>query len=180
MPVNIIWSLTAGGVAVTTTIDHGNCANGSNTTIKEIYLRHDGLNSITAAGLYIRQFSGTYVGSFTANADINEIIGWADAVTSAGFGGVHCNLLATTSYPSSGWPLYDDKSPTGGFAHRTGVGDSEANAFLLPTSTDCGVAGVITSGETTVRFKMRIGIPADELIIGVRQFDQVLRYTYTT
>jgi len=181
MAVNIIWSLSNGGDALSTTLDHSNASNGNYTTEKEIFIRHDGLNSITDAGLYIRQLSGTYSGSFTAAADIAELLYWGDQSTSSTFGGFQCNLLATTSYPSSGWPTYSSKSPTGGFVHRTGVGDSESNAIAVPTTTGATSSGTIQAGSSpNVRLKVRILVPTDEDTIGIRQWDQVLKYNFTS
>lgn len=181
MSVSIIWSLTNGGQAISSIIDHGNSSNGNVTSAQELFVRHDGSNNITDVGLYIRQYSGTYNGSFTAIADIAEILGWANESTEAGFGGFHCNLLATSNYLASGWPTYSNKSPTGGFAHRTGVGDSEGNAFTLPITTGALASGTIQTGTApNVRFKVRIQVPSDEDTIGIRQWDHVLKYNFTS
>lgn len=180
MSVNIIWSYTNGGDPISTVIDHGNVSNGAEGSDLEIYVRHDGSNDITDAALYMRQLSGTYSGSFTPSADFAELIGWGDASTDAAFGGFLVNLNATTSF-ATGWPVYNDKSPTGGFVHRTGVGDSEGNAVTLPTSTFASSAGTIPSGTGPgVHFATRVAVPDDEDTIGIRQWDHVLRYNFTS
>ena len=180
MAVYIIWSLTNGGIAISDTIDHGSAANGSETTEKEFFVRHNGNNSITNVGLYIRQFSGTYTGSFTASTDIAEVLSWGDGNTLSDFGGFMVNQNAITSY-ATGWPTYDSKSPSGGFVHRTGVGDSEGNAVDIATTTGASVAGEIQAGSSpNVRFKTKVAVPSNEATIGVRQWETVLRYSYTS
>jgi hypothetical protein len=181
MTVSVIWSLTNGAAAIGSTVDHGMYSSSSYTTPLELFIRHNGTNSITDAGLYIREFSGTYSGGFTASSDLAELIEWGDSVAELSFGGFHNNFLATTSYPNSGWPTYDDKEPTGGFVHYTGVGDSAGNAVLLPTSTGATAEGEIQAGSSpNVRFKVRIQVPSTETTLGIRQWDQVLTYTYTS
>jgi hypothetical protein len=180
MTVNIIWSLTNGGEALTDLEDLGSIGNGSSATDLEIFVRHDGGSEITDAAIYMRQWAGTYTGSFTAASDFAELIGWGDASTANGFGGVLLNLNATTVY-ATGWPTYSSKSPTGGVAVRTGVSDSEGNATTLPTSTGCSSAGVVPAGSApNVRFKMRASVPSDEDTSGIREWELALAYNYTS
>jgi hypothetical protein len=179
MSVNITWSLTQGGQGISEIVDHGNAANGDSTSEKTIYIRHDGDNKITDVGLYVRQISGNYTGSFTAPSDIAELLSWGDANTESAFGGILLNMNALTSF-SSGWATYNDKSPTCGFVCQNGVGDSEGNAIELPKSTGADTAGEILGGENDVRFQMRIDVPADEDTIGIRQFEMVLRFSFTS
>ena len=181
MSVSIIWSSTVGGEAITSIIDHGNAANGAATTPEEIFIRHDGGSNITNVALYIREYSGSYSGSATAAADIAEIINWGDQTAEDDFGGFFINFNAATSY-ATGWPTYSDKSPTGGFVHRTGYGDSESNAIDLPTSTGATATGEIQTGSAApgVRFQAKIAVPTNEDTAGVRQWETVLRYTYTS
>lgn len=181
MSVNIIWSLTNGGTSISSALDFGNASNGANTGAQDIYLRHDGDNEITAVGLYIRQFSGSYSGSFTSANDIAELLGWGDSSSSDDFGGVQFNLDATGSFGSGSWPTVSSKSPTNGFVARTGVGDSESNAVTLTTNTGCSSAGVIPSSSSpNVRFRSRIQVPTNEDTLGIRQFEIVAKYNYTS
>jgi len=64
----------------------------------------------------------------------------------------------------------------------TGYGDSEQNAVILPaTLTGAPSAGVIPyGGGPNVRFKMRVSVPSSESTVGVRLFDHVAKYTYTS
>ena len=191
MSINIIFSLTEGGSPLTSTVDHGNAANGDSTTAKTVFLRHDGASEITSVGLYLRQYSGTYSGTRSSAADFSEIIGWGDESASDDFGGFQVNYNATGlggggSFRSSSWPIYSDKSvsvsgSTVGFVHRTGVGDSEGNAVTLPVTTGASSAGVIPAGSSPgVRFQSRIVVPVNEDQIGIRQFDQILRFSFTS
>lgn len=181
MSVNVIWSYTNGGDSISSTIDHGNASNGDTTTGLELFLRHDGDNEITSVGLYIRDFSGTYSGDATASNDLSELLAWGDASTSSAFGGFQVNFDAVGSYPTASWPLYNSKTPSNGFVHRTGTGDSELNAVSIPTATGATTAGEIPSGNSpNVRFKVRIQVPTSEDTAGVRQFDQVVKFSFTS
>lgn len=180
MSVSIIWSTTNGGSAISDYVDHGDIANGDSGAAQEIFVRHDGDNAITSVAFYIREYSGTYNGDATASADLAEIIAWGDASTSSTFGGVMINWDATNSYAAS-WPTYSSKAPTGSFVHITGTGDSEGNAVTLPTTTGALTAGqIISSASPNVRFKMRVDVPSDEDTVGVRLFDHVCVYAYTS
>lgn len=180
MSVNIIWSLINGGEPILSTIDHGNYSNGASTSDLEVFVRHDGANDITDAALYMRQFSGSYSGSFTPSADFAELLNWGDGVIASTFGGFLVNFNALTVY-ATGWATYDNKSPSGGFVHRTGVGDSEGNAVAIPTTTGVTTEGIIPAGSTSnVRFSVRGTVPSDEDTIGIRQWDHVLRFNFTS
>jgi hypothetical protein len=180
MSVSIIWSLTNGGSAISNYVDHGDLSNGSSSSGQEIFVRHDGTAKITDVAFYIREYSGTYNGDATSSNDFTEIIAWGDAATAAAFGGVMINWDATGGYAAA-WPTYNDKEPGSSNVHRTGVGDSLDYAITLPTSTGAATAGeIISSAAPNVRFKMRIDVPTDEDTVGVRLFDQVCTYTYTS
>lgn len=183
MAVNVIFSLTNGGEAISDIVDHGNVSNGSASSDLELYLRHDGANSITNAGLYIRQKSGTYSGSFTASDDFAELLEWGDAATESAFGGFHINFNAEGTYAeyAAGWPTYDNKSPSGGYVFRTGVGDSEANAITIPTTTGATSNGTIQAGNSpNVRYKVRGVVPDTENVLGIRQWDTVCVFNFTS
>lgn len=181
MSVGIIWSLTNGGTAISTTVDHGNASNGATTTAKEFFIRHDGANEITGVGFYVRQFSSTYQGHATAAADIAELLGWGDASDTDDFGGFQINMNAVGAYPVSAWPTLLSKSPTNGSVFRTGVGDSEGNSVAITTASGASASGTIQTGNSpNVRFKSRIVVPTNEDTVGIREWDMVLVYTYTS
>jgi len=182
MSVNLIWSTTNGGTAISSTVDCGSKANGEYTTSKELYLRHDGSNPITNVKLYIREFSGTYSGAATSSTDIAEMLAWGDATDSDSFGGVFVNMDAINSYPTDQWPTVTTKSPTYGFVCRTGDGDSEGNAVTISKNSysSSGTDGEVLASETNCRFAVRFSIPNDEDTLGVRQIDFVATYSYTS
>lgn len=181
MAVSITWSSTNGGAAVTEPLDHGVDSNGTILGTQELFLRHDGTNQITDCGFFLAEKSGTYGGDQSAALDLAEILGWGDGADADAFGGFQINMDATGGY-SGNWPAFGDKAGSTYNVFRTGVGDSEANKILLATEMGLsGAAGTIQAGASpNVRFQCRIAIPEDEDTPGVRQFDQRLRYTYTS
>ena len=137
MVVSITWSLTEGGTAVPEPIDHGNVANGTQTTAIDLFVRHDGTNPITNVGYYMQAFSGDYAGNggnASAAADFNEIIGWGDNSLATDEGGFFINQDRTNSFPATDFEV-----------HETGTGDSSANSFGLNTEsfTAASTYGVI-------------------------------------
>lgn len=179
--VNLTWSTSNGGTAISGNLDHGNASNGVATTAQEVFIRHDGTNSITSCGIYIREFSGTYSGGASAALDLAELLGWGDNSTESTYGGFEINMNATGSYPAAAWPVYNSKSPSQGHVFRTGTGDSQANAITISTATGATASGEIQSGSSpNVRFQCRISVPSAEDTIGIRQFDTVLVYVYTS
>lgn len=184
MSVNIIWSSTNGGTAITTTRDCGSKANGETSTSQEVFVRHDGVNEITNVKVFIRAFSGTYLGDATAAADLAELLNWGDQLGVTSFGGVQVNMDAVNSYPTVQWPSsYSTKSTTYGFTCRTGVGDSEGNGVLLSKNSynAGGTDGIIPVGAATnVRIKSRVVVPSEEDTVGIRQWEICLAYTCTS
>jgi len=107
MSVNLIWSYVNGDNAITDFVDHGNISNGVDSPGIQIFIRHDGENDITGVAFFLREFTGTYNGDATSNADFVEMLGWGDANTPSTFGGVAINWDAVGSYALP-WPAYDD------------------------------------------------------------------------
>ena len=181
MAVNLTWSESNGGAAISGALEHGDVPNGSSSNEKEVFLRHDRSHEITDAKLFIRAVSSGYTGGFTAASDLAEMLAWADATTSDGFGGLLINWNATGSYPSADWPSSSNKSPTNGVAIRTGVGDSEANAITIPTVAGTSPAGTIATGSSpNVRWKFRFDVPTDEDTIGIRQVEAIISFNFTS
>jgi hypothetical protein len=181
MAVDVTWSETNGGSALTSNLDHGNATNGSNSTAKTVHIRHNGNENITSAGLYIRAFSGTYTGYSTAATDIAEMLAWGDAGTAAAFGGFQMNLDAVGGFPAGSWPTWNNKGPSNGVVCRTGTADSESNAVTVPVAAGATAAGTIQTGTSpNVRMECRFVVPSDEDTRGVRQIDQVLKFNFTS
>jgi hypothetical protein len=180
MSVNLIWRRDALiNDPLAAPVSHGDVGNGSATTPVEIFVSHNGANPITNCGIYMRPFSGTYSGTHTASADFSELINWGDQNTVGGFGGFQVHMGVPTGYISA-WPTYNTKTTSETFCHRSGVGDSEGNAVtLLAICTSSGIAGQINDGSAA-RFQTRVVVPGDEDTIGIRQWDHVLKFDFTS
>lgn len=178
--VNAIWSLSNGGDAITSPIDHGTNTNGTSLTAQEIFIEHDGDEDIIGCGFFIAEKSGTYGGGASAAADLAELLAWGDAATATTYGGFELNMDATGAYAGN-WPAYSDKFGSTYNVFRTDYGDSADNKIILPVEMGLSVAGEIPAGTApNVRFKCRVTIPQVEDTAGTREFDQRLRYTYTS
>ena len=185
MAVSITWSLTDNGTAETL-IDHGSASNGSNTTERQIYLRHNGVNPITDCGFYFTTKSGAYTGGLNAVADFAEMLAWGDAGVADDWGGVQVNMDAEGGFSGGAtWGMSESQKTSADgykFTLRSGTADSSANALTLSEkmSASMTVNGEIPAGVTNTTFQLRIKVPTNEDTAGVRQFDQVLKYTFTS
>jgi hypothetical protein len=143
-------------------INHGNVANGKETLPEDIYISHDGNNEITDCKFYCEQFSGTYEGGQTAALDFSELKDWGDDDSSEG-------LLIDVNH--------DD---TFEYNLKTGQMDEEANAVALDDTSAGGTNpdDIGVSGEAHI--KLKIAVPSDEDMPGVRQFDFLMKYSYTS
>lgn len=186
MTVAITWSSTEGGSSIAesltgggTGVDHGSAAASSNTTERELWIRHDGDNQITNAGFYLDEFSGAYGGAASPANDLTELLAWGD-LTDSSWGGVMIHLNGGTA-GTGDWPDYTTKTKSYSNNFRTGVGDSSANKILLQTSMGAAVTGtgILAPSNTDCQFFMRVNVAGGETT-GIRQFDQVLHYTYTS
>lgn len=184
MTVSITWALTSMGSPVTL-VNHGNAANGEYTSPNQnVYIRHDGSNPITNCAFYFQQKASGYTGSFSAAADFTEIKAWGDSSTSSGHGGVQVNMDPTnsTGYNATTWNLSNTtKTTTVAFTMHTSVADTTNNAVTLKEHMSAGMSvdGQIPNG-VEARFLARFLVPTDEDTAGVRQIDQVLKYTFTS
>lgn len=176
MVVSITWSSTEGGTAIPEPLDHGNIANGTQGTTKDLYVRHNGTNPITSVGYYMQAFSGDYAGNggnASAAADFTELIGWGDNSVSTDLGGFFINQNRVGSYPATDFQV-----------HKTGTGNSASNAFTLastsftPSSTGT-TNGQLDAGDDS-HVQVYIAVPSTENTAGVRLFDQVLKFTFTS
>lgn len=173
MSVTLTWSATNGGTAITD-LDHGSGAAGAALTEQTIYLRHDGSSPISQCRFYL---AGS---GLNAAADLSELLFWGDQNDSINFGGFQLNMDNNGGFPST-WPTYSSKSGTNYNVFRTSVGDSITNGILLPQAMGLsGSAGTIQTGTASgVAFQCRLQIPTTASV-GSRQFDQRLRFSYTS
>jgi hypothetical protein len=182
MAVSVTWSLSNGGSAASDPVDHGDQASGDKSSGIQVYIAHDGENSLTNCRFWIGEKSDTYGGDFTAPADLAEMLEWGDATSSGLFGGFQVNMDTEGGFPDS-WPEWDDKEGDYFSSFYTGHGDVAASGVLLSQkmSPEMTVDGIIPADMTTwPSFKARVQVPADESTTGVRQFDQRLRFTYSS
>jgi hypothetical protein len=187
MAVSITWSTTAGGSGISS-VAHGTSVNGANTTAQQLFLRHDGANPITACAFFFAQKSGSYTGAATAADDFTELLGWGDATPANDFGGIQVNMDAESIPAFSGgatWGMSEtQKSSVDGykFTARTGVADATGNAVVLSEKMSASMStnGVIPAGVQDATFEIRVLVPTSEATAGIRQFDQILKFTYTS
>lgn len=173
MAVEVTWSLTNGGSAISDPIDHGGIDAGAEGSASEIFLRHNGGNVITNCGFYLTNTD--------PNLDLPVMIAWGDGITAASFGGFELNMNAVGGYPT--WPSYTNKYGTNYNVFRTGAGDTRNNAITLATNMGLSSgAGIIQTGSApNVRFKCRIVVPSSYSNFGpILTFSQKLRFTYTS
>jgi hypothetical protein len=181
MAVNLIWSLTNGGAAISDPLDHGSGNAGDTLSSQTIFLEHDGDNQLTGCGFYLSEKSDPYTGGFSAAADLTEIIGWGDETTADDFGGFQINMDAAGGFPGGSWPTYSSKQPTNGSAFYTGIGDSADNKILLATAMGISSPGVIPAGTSPdISFQARFVLPTNEGTTGFREVNQAMRFTFTS
>ena len=189
MVVSVTWATSPSGSAASL-IDHGTATNGTYGSSQQIYLRHDGLNSISNCGFYFQLKTGSYTGDFSAAADFDEIKGWGDSNSATGHGGIQVNMdpSNTTGWDVGNWDLDNsNKQTTVAFTMHSLIGDQSTNSVTLKEHMDgtgAGGGSMTSDGEiptgVEVSFLIRFQIPTDEDTTGIRQIDQVLRYTFTS
>ena len=185
MTVNIIWSLTAGGVSVDS-LDEGSVPNGTITDSVTLFVRHDGVNPITDAKLYFAAKTGVYTGDLSASEDFAELLEWGDAATLNTFGGIQVNMDAVNAFSGgSTWGMSEtQKTSVDSYKYtvRTAVGASSAGAVLLSKqmSSSMTVDGTIPAGVNDASLQFRVKVPVVEGVLGIRQFIHALRFTSTT
>jgi len=182
MTVQITWKEL--DVAITY-LNHGDVGAGNNSLVRTVFIEHDGENQITNCRLWIDVKSGTYGGDATPAADLAEILEWGDAAVADDFGGLAVNMDAAGSFPGGKWPTASVKYSDDYSAFYTGRGDTPDNGLLLHVNMNSTPAmpgnGVIPADCTTwPSFACRLRVPSNEGTTGVRQFEQKLRFTYTS
>jgi len=185
MAVLISWATSPAG-STESDIDSGDASNGALTGKTLIYLSHDHDDVITSAKLFVTQKLSSYGGDATAADDIAEVISWGDGATASSFGGLQINLDADSGFPSpdGDWGMSESvKSTSTAVTMRTGVGDSSANGFTIPTDAYSSGSVMSTPGEipegTEIAFYVRVKVPTDEGTIGAREVSLALSYSYT-
>jgi hypothetical protein len=169
MSVDITWSESQGGAAITPPLSWGSIGNGTSSE-DELFLRHDGLEKITDAGFYIQAYTGSYTGTFDAATDYAEMLAWGAGDTEGFL--INQDLLG-------GWAA-------GYTSHKTGRGTAavpitlDSDSIIGGASLGDGEVEGSTVGAEEAHIKVKIAVPAAEGDAGTRQFDQCLAYTYTS
>ncbi len=172
MTVSIRFSQSTLGEPVSLAQSLGSITPGTSANVYDVYISHTGTSPITGCGIYIIPYTaGIYLGTRTAQDDIDDILAWGDASYPALTGGLYVNQNAAGGFPDASYETF-----------RTGHGDSLANAFPLSVDAiDLGtaIAGEIAAGgEAHIRF--RLDIPAAFPDTGIFYFDVKLDYTATS
>jgi len=166
MSVSITWSETTGGAAIVSPLDWGNIGNGDSSAVDELWISHNGVEKITACAFYIQAYTGVYAGTFDAATDYAELLAWGAADTDG---------FLINQNTDTGAPAY--------LAHKAGAGVVGTPFDLSENSIDggggAGATGEILVGEESM-IQVKITVPAAEADAGTRQFDQCLKYTYTS
>jgi hypothetical protein len=169
MTVSLIVATASQDSAISLPVEVGTYSPGAQSSVIDIYLRHDGTAAITNCKFYVLPYVGVYLGTKTAQDDYDDLLSWGD-----------------DSYPAiSGGGLFINTNCSGGFpsgdyvAIRTGYGDSLGTAISLPAAAinlGTAVAGEIQpSGEAHLRF--RFDIPAGETDTGTFYIDCLLSFS---
>lgn len=143
-------------------INNGNVANGYETYPEDIYIRHTNTHEITDCKFYLDAYSGEYNGKKTAALDLTELIEWGDSDASKGF------LIDTNHDGTFDYNL------------RTGQMDSSVNGVAL-NDVDAGGSNPDDIGpDGEGHIKVKIAVPSSVTSSGVRQFDFLMSYSYTS
>ena len=169
MTVAITWSESTGGAAITPPLDWGNIGNGASSE-DELFITHDGAEKITGCAFYIKAYTGSYTGTFDAATDYAEILGWGSGDTEGFL--INQDLLGS-------WAA-------GYVSHKTGRGTAavpitlDSDSIIGEASLGDGEMEGSDTGTEEAHIKVKIAVPAAEGDAGTRQFDQCLKFTYTS
>jgi len=160
MVVSITWALVSNGNSILD-CDWGSISSGDVSDCNKgdgLYLRHDGENEINNCGFYIRPVQEGYSGTNSPLDDYQELLNW---------GSQDQGLLI--SFDNSVWT-----------PHINGAG-SDAN---LPIEFPLRI---IESGheahfwlQLDVPISVEVGSATVSVEAGIRQFDHMFRYSYTS
>lgn len=190
MTVAMTVSKTISGTDVADAVSGGNAGYDIGVTSSESnptttwWWRHAGASKITDFGYYLRMFSGTYGGDYSALTDYNRILALGD--------GAKGLLVEEDAFQATPFSV-----PATTFRIKTGQGVAYATRRTMPasamvynnagteTAPSAPVAGELgQNGNSTLgdRAKLRIKfeVPTTETLGGKRQWDTVGSFAYTT
>lgn len=174
MVVSITWTKTSGGVAAAEPINHGNIANGAVSADTDLYIRHNATAApINNVGFFIQPYSGTGYTGVGTQTDFIELMGWGSTAVSTNDSGFYLNQDHIGAFPEAGFVV-----------HKPGQGDSATKIALSTSAINGTGTGTYVNGEIPLggeaHLKVRLAVPTSEDTAGVRFFDQVLAYTFTS
>lgn len=169
-------SLTGGG----TGFQFGTTEAGVTPATQLIYLRHDGTALIENLQMYVRPYSQTYGGEYSAAADHTKLA--QQGLQSAGFQvdfnwtGIEFATFTTLTAALGTAPVNAIDVPiTSIFRNNGGV----PVAASAPVQGEVGASGNTTLGDTAL-LRCRWAVPLAELQPGRRQVDIAFTYNFTT
>lgn len=186
MTVSITSSATLGGSQVSDSLQGGGTGYNFQTSEagfvplkKEIYVRHDGLTEIFNFQFYLKAYSQTYGGEYSASADLVKALEQGDS----GYG-----LQVDLDYDGVDFASYSCLSTTLGGSLATAITFPVASIFLNSGGTKVP-APLAESGKLfptgnakgdTALMKCRWAVPPGEPSPGRRQVDIGYVYNFTT
>lgn len=152
-------------------------------TKKEIWVRHDGASKITNLAVFIKAYSGTYGGEYSASADLVKTLDQGEV----GYG-----FQIDWNWNGVDFASYICLTPAQGGSQETAI-EIPATSILknvggIATAVSSAVQGELhpagspgaANGGDTALLKTRWVCPTDELAPGRRQIDLAYIYNFTT
>lgn len=187
MTVSIISSPTLGGAQYSDSLqgggtgaNFGSSEAGTTPSVKSIYVRHDGVSQISNLAIYLKAYSATYGGEYSASADVVKV--FEQGLQSAGFqidmnwSGVPFASFITMTTALGGSIDTAIEIPVTAILHNSGGTALQPSA---PLQGELGAAGNSVLGNT-VLLKCRWLVPTGEPAPGRRQIDLAYLYNFTT
>lgn len=161
MAVNITFSSTEGGEAITPLLNLGSGGYlGDQPGSQEFYVRHDGTQPIINCRLFIAPFSGTYTGVYNAQSDYDKIIAGGDHYNGGIGNDNEVGYLRVSLDDSLTWIIIDS-------SHGAGL------------DTAISIDPIAANASSHIVCEFRFFNSIADTILGARQVDLRLTYTYT-
>lgn len=179
MTVNITFSETSGGNALSDTVDlDSSMSPGDTSDVQDMFIRHDALvGPITSCAFYVDRYAGDSYPGVDADQDYTEILGWGDAAT-GGFQ-INQNIPGGWTEGDSFW----DTNPGDSQLFKNGYGDIDAQLALSVDAINIGtpVAGEIPlSGEAHIQARVAVPLSLAPLGANYRAISLVMAYSATS
>lgn len=154
MSVELLWNQDNVGTEISQPLNHGTVSGNATTSGLISYLEHGGINPLKLCRFYI------------TSGNASEILGWGDD----GTGGFQLNMNAINNFPADSW-----------ITLTSSLGSTPDNAITLDDAMNLINDGIIQAGvNPNIRFKTRLSIPASGVTVGIKTFEQKLKYTSTS